>query len=103
MINSKNWHILEDLNTSSISSIAKTLNILEYANFSRIYNIDDHRYDNKGNIRTYVLGSGFIEQTFIEQMFEGGMGGLLVGIMLWCKNLFLQELILKFMECKNFF
>ena len=56
MINSKNKHILGDLNASSISSIAKTLNILEYANFSRVSNIDDYRYDNTGNIRTYVRG-----------------------------------------------
>ena len=101
MINSKNWRILADLYPNSISSIAKTLNILEYANFSRVSNIDDYRYDNTGNIRTYVLGPGFIEQTFIEQMFEGNMGGLLVGIMTDCKNLFLQEKILRFADCKS--
>ena len=103
MINSKNWRILADLYPNSISSIAKILNILEYANFSPISPIDNYRYDNTGEIRTSVLGSGFIEQTFIEQMFEGSMGGLLVGIMLWCKNLFLQELILRFIDCKNCF
>ena len=88
MIKLKNKHILGDLNANSISSIAKTLNILEYANFSHIANIDNYRYDNKGNIRTNVLGRGFIEQTFLEQMFEGNMGGLLVGIMTDCKNFF---------------
>ena len=54
MINSKNWRILADLYPNSISSIAKTLNILEYANFSRIANIDNYRYDNTGEIRTNV-------------------------------------------------
>jgi len=103
MIKLKNKHILGDLNASSISRLDKTLNILEYVNFRYIPHIDDYRYDNKGKIRTYVLGPGFIEQTFIEQMFEGNMGGLLVGIMLWCKNLFLQELILRFIDCKNCF
>ena len=103
MINSKNWHILDDLNTSSISRLDKTLNILEYADFSRISNIDNYRYDATGEIRTNVLGSGFIEQTFIEQMFEGSMGGLLVGIMLWCKNFFQCKEFLKFTDCKNFF
>jgi len=103
MIKSKNWHILDDLNTSSISRLDKRLNILEYANFYRIANIDNYRYDNTGEIRTNVLGSGFIEQTFIEQMFEGSMGGLLVGIMLWCKNFFQCKDFLKFTDCKNFF
>ena len=103
MIKLKNKHILGDLTTSSISRLDKILNILEYANFCRIANIDNYRYDNTGEIRTNVLGPGFIEQTFIEQMFEGNMGGLLVGIMLWCKNLFLQELILRFIDCKNCF
>ena len=108
MINSKNWHILDDLNTSSISSIAKTLNILEYANFSHIANIDNYRYDNTGEIRTgvhrtYVLGPGFIEQTFIEQMFEGNMGGLLPEIMADCKNFFQYKDFLKFTDCKSCF
>ena len=96
MIKLENKHILGDLNANSISSIAKTLNILEYANFRHTSQIDNYRYDNKGNIRTYVLGPGFI-----EQMFEGSMGGLLVGIMTDCKNLFLQEKILRFADCKS--
>ena len=103
MINSKNKHILDDLNTSSISRLDKRLNILEYANFSRIPHIDDYRYDNTGEIRTYVLDPGFIEQTFIEQMFEGNVAAPLVGIMAVCKNLFLQELFLRFIDCKNCF
>ena len=103
MIKLKNKHILGDLNASSISRLDKTLNILEYVNFRYIPHIDDYRYDNKGKIRTYVLGPGFIEQTFLEQMFEGNVAAPLVGIMTVCKNLFLQEPILRFVECKNCF
>ena len=101
MIKLKNKHILGDLNASSISRLDKTLNILEYVNFRYIPHIDDYRYDNKGNIRTNVLGRGFIEQTFLEQMFEGNMGGLLVGIMTDCKNFFRARAILRFVECKS--
>ena len=45
----------------------------------------------------------FIEQTFLEQMFEGNVAAPLVGIMTVCKNLFLQEPILRFIDCKNRF
>ena len=103
MIKLKNKHILADLYPNSISSIAKILNILEYANFSPISPIDNYQYDNTGEIRTNVLGPGFIEQTFLEQMFEKNVGGLLVGIMLWCKNFFQCKDFLKFTDCKNFF
>ena len=89
--------ILSDSKQSCISTMNKALNNLEYA---RYYHIDNYRYN--GIYRTYVLGPGFIEQTFLEQMFEGSMGGRLVGIMTDCKNLFLQELFLRFVECKNF-
>ena len=112
MIKLKNKHILDDLNTNSISRLDKRLNILEYANFRRMAHIDNYRYDNKGNIRTNVLGPGFIErlfleqafyleQMFLEQMFEGNVAAPLVGIMTVCKNLFLQELFLRFMGCKS--
>jgi len=90
--------ILSDSKQSCISTMNKALNNLEYA---RYYHIDNYRYN--GIYRTYVLGPGFIEQTFLEQMFEGNVGGLPVGIMTDCKNLFLQEPILRFVECKNRF
>ena len=75
--------ILSDSKLSCISDMNKVFNNLEY---TRYYHIDNYRYN--GIYRTYVLGTGFIEQTFIEQMFEGNVAAPLVGIMTDCKNLF---------------
>ena len=108
----QNWYIRTFKNVYSNPNVESYTPCLEYANFSRVSNIDNYRYDNTGEIRTNVLGPGFIEQMFLEQafyleqmfleqMFEGNMGGLLVGIMTDCKNLFLQELILRFADCKS--
>ena len=90
--------ILNDSKLSCISDMNRALNNLEYTCY---YHIDNYRYN--GIYRTYVLGPGFIEQTFLEQMFEGNVAAPLVGIMADCKNPFLQEPILRFVECKNCF
>ena len=109
MINSKNRHILGDSMLLSISSIAKTLNALRCANFSRISNIGIFSNDNKGKIRTNVLGPGFIEQTFLEQMFleqmfEGeNVAFWLMEKMTDCKNFFWCKSFLKFTDCKSIF
>ena len=97
-LESINSAILSDSKRSCISDMNRVLNNLEY---TRYYHIDNYRYN--GIYRTYVLGPGFIEQTFLEQMFEGNVAAPLVGIMADCKNLFLQELILRFVGCKNCF
>jgi len=97
-LESINSAILSDSKRSCISDMNRVLNNLEY---TRYYHIDNYRYN--GIYRTYVLGTGFIEQTFLEQMFEGNVAAPLVGIMADCKNLFLQELILRFVGCKNCF
>ena len=118
MINSKNWHILGDLITSSISRLDKRLNILEYANFSHIRYYDKNQYKIISDSTQYQEGIKVCvySHTYIceylniyiyacphmsnpEIVQECGL--TLPGIMTDCKNLFLQELILRFVECKS--
>ena len=120
MIKLKNKHILGDLNANSISSIAKTLNILEYVNFCYICHYDKNQYkiisdstQYQEDIKVCVYSHTYIceysdiyiyaypHMTNPEIVQECGL--VLLGIMADCKNLFLQELILRFVECKNCF
>jgi len=120
MINSKNWHILDDLNTTSISRLDKTLNILEYVNFCYICHYDKNQYkiisdstQYQEDIKVCVYSHTYIceySDIYIyayphmsnpEIVQECGL--TLPGIMTDCKNFFRARAILRFVECKNCF
>jgi len=120
MINSKNWHILGDLITSSISRLDKRLNILEYANFRYIRHYDKNQYkiisdstQCQEGIKVCVYSHTYICEYLNIYIYAylhmpnpeiaKECGLVLLGIMTVCKNLFLQELFLRFVECKNRF